>query len=67
MREILPFLLSTRQRENNLRDHIHRELVYRPLQFHKRSPHFIGVHNEPFSVVAMRVGDPDCSPARINR
>jgi len=67
MREILPFLLSTRQRENNLRDQIHRELVYRPLQFHKRSPHFIGAHNETLSLVAVRVRNEDRSPVGINR
>jgi len=59
-------LLSTRQRQNDLRDQIHREFVYRPLQFHERRQHFIGTHNEPLSV-AMRVNDPDCSPVGINR
>jgi hypothetical protein len=49
-----------------LRDQIHREFVYRPLQFHKRSPDFIGMHNEPPSVV-VRVSNPDCSPLGINR
>jgi hypothetical protein len=44
------FLLSTRQRQNDLRDQIHREFVYRPLQFHERRQHFIGTHNEPLSV-----------------
>jgi hypothetical protein len=29
-----------------LRDHTHRELVYRSLQFQKRSQQFIGTHNE---------------------
>jgi len=33
-----------------LRDQTHRELVYRPLQFHKPSEHFIGGHDEIFSV-----------------
>jgi len=27
----------------------------RPFQFHKGRQHFIGVHNEPLSIVAMRV------------
>jgi hypothetical protein len=40
-----------------LRDQTHRELVYRPLQFHERSQHFIGTHDETLSV-AMRVSDP---------
>jgi hypothetical protein len=36
-------------------DHqIHRELVYRPFQFQKRSQLFIGAHDEPF-FVAMRL------------
>jgi hypothetical protein len=29
------------------------------LQFHKGSPLFIGVHNEPLSIVAMCVNNPD--------
>jgi len=49
-----------------LRDQTHRERVYRPLQFHERSQHFIGVHNETFSVVAVGVNNPDRSPLRIN-
>jgi hypothetical protein len=44
-----------------LRDQTQRERVYRPLQFHERSQHFIGVHNEPLSVVAMRVSNPPTS------
>jgi hypothetical protein len=47
-----------------LRDQTHRELVDRPLQFHKRSPHFIGAHDETLSV-AMRVHYPDRSPFKI--
>ena len=38
-----------------LRDQTHRELVYRPLQFHKRSQLFIGTHNETLLVVVMSV------------
>jgi hypothetical protein len=45
-----------------LRDQTHRERVYRPLQFHERSQHFIRVHNETLSVTAMRVNNPDRSP-----
>jgi hypothetical protein len=36
-------------------------------QFHKRSQLFIRTHNEALSVIAMRVSNPDRSPARINR
>ena len=39
-------LLSTRQRQNDLRDQTHREFVNRSFQFHKRSQLFIGGHNE---------------------
>jgi hypothetical protein len=35
-------------------------------QFDKRSQFFIRTHNETLSVVAVRVNNPDCSPARIN-
>jgi hypothetical protein len=34
----------------------------RRFQFHKRSQLFIGTHNEPLSVVAMRVCNPNRSP-----
>jgi len=46
-----------------LRDQTHRERVYRPLQFHERSQHFIGVHHETPSVIAMRV----CNEDRASR
>ena len=36
-------------------------------QFHKRSQLFIRVNNEMLSVVAMRIGNPERSPAGINR
>jgi hypothetical protein len=43
--QMLPLLLSTRQRQNDLRNQIHRELVYRPFAvpvdahgYEKRSP-----------------------------
>jgi hypothetical protein len=32
-----------------LRDQTHRELVYRPLQFHERSQYFIRTYNETLS------------------
>ena len=38
-----------------------------PFQFHKRAQLFIRMHNEPLSVVAMRVNNPDRLPAGINR
>jgi hypothetical protein len=37
----------------------------RPFEFHKRRQHFIRVHNEPLSVVPMRIHNPDCSPFSI--
>src|SRR5216117_3818147 len=36
-----------------------------PLQAPKSTQLFIRTHNEAFSVVAMRIGNPDCSPMRI--
>src|SRR6516165_3087235 len=36
----------------------HRELVYRPFQFHKRSWQFIGTHDETLSVAVMRISNP---------
>jgi hypothetical protein len=39
----------------------------RRFQFHKRSQLFIRTHNEPLSVVAVRINNPDCSPVGINR
>jgi len=39
----------------------------RPFQFQKRSPLFIGVHNEPLSIVAVCVNNPDQSPVPIHR
>ena len=39
----------------------------RLFKFHKRGQLFIGVHNKAFSVVAMRVGNPDGSPVRNQR
>jgi len=38
----------------------------RHFQFQKRSQLFIGTHNEPLSVVAVRVSNPDRSPLGIN-
>ena len=42
----------------------HRERVYRPFQFRECGQDFIGTHDEALSV-AMRIDNPDCSPARI--
>jgi hypothetical protein len=58
MLRILAVLLSTLQCENDLRDQIHREVVYRPFQFQKRSQDFFCADDEALSV-AMRVHDPD--------
>jgi hypothetical protein len=49
-----------------LRHQTHRELVYRPLQFQKRSQVFIGAHDEAVSV-AVRVNDPNCAPSIVER
>jgi hypothetical protein len=38
----------------------------RRFQSQKRSQFFIGTHNETLSIVAMRVCNPDRSPARID-
>jgi hypothetical protein len=46
------------------RDQTHRQLVYRPFQFQKRSQYFIGAHNETLSIV-MSINDPDCAPFQI--
>jgi hypothetical protein len=35
-------------------------------EFHKRSHLFISSGDEPLSVVAVRVSNPDCSPVRIH-
>jgi hypothetical protein len=34
--------------------------------FEKRPQLFVGPHNEPLSIIAMRVSNPDRSPARIH-
>jgi hypothetical protein len=41
--------------------------VYRPLQFHERSQHFIGMHNETLSVTAVRVNNLDRASFEIER
>jgi hypothetical protein len=64
MRGILPFLESTRQRQNDLRNQTHRELMYRPLQVQKRSQYFFGSDDEALPV-AMCVHNPDRSPFAI--
>jgi hypothetical protein len=46
----------------SLQGQTHRELVNRPVHFQKRGQLFIRVHNEPLSVAAVRVSNPDCSP-----
>jgi hypothetical protein len=65
IRESLPLLLSTRQRQNDLRDQTHRELVNRPSKFNKRSQRFVCAHDETLSVT-MHVDNPDRSPFGIN-
>jgi hypothetical protein len=48
----------------HLQDQTHRELVYRRFQFHERSQHFIGTHDETLSV-AVCVHNPDRSPFKV--
>jgi hypothetical protein len=38
----------------------------RPFQFQKCSQLYIGLHNETLPIAAVRVGNPDRSPFRIN-
>ena len=63
-RDIAKFA-GTLSTKSNLRDQLHRELMYRPFQFNKRSQLFIRTHNETLSVAAMRVNDPNRSPFAI--
>jgi hypothetical protein len=42
-------------------------IANRQFKFDERSQLFIGVHNEPLSVVAMCISDPDRSPAAQDR
>jgi len=60
------FLLSTWQRQSDLRNRTHRELVNRSFQFNKRSQDFVGAHDEALSV-AMRVNNPDRLTVGIDR
>jgi len=59
-------LFSRAVSERPLQDQTHRELVYRPFEFQKRCQLFIRTHNEPFSVIAVRISNPDRSPSGIN-
>jgi hypothetical protein len=38
-----------------------------PIRVEKRRQPFIRTHNEPPTLAAMRVSDPDCSPFAIQR
>ena len=58
-REAGPAIIETLSLTNR-----HRELVYRSLQFQKRSQDFIGTHDEALPI-AMRVHDPDYAPFNI--
>src|SRR5262249_14021492 len=67
---VKPTAASTRAISNRsevLPDCIHREFVYRRLQFHKRSQLFIRTQNETLSVVSMCVSNPDCPSMKIER
>jgi hypothetical protein len=66
MSAFVPLLLSTRQRQSDLRDQIHREFVNRPFQFYKRSQLFVSAHHETLSVT-MRVNCPNCAPIIVER
>jgi hypothetical protein len=57
-------LIANARHAQPLRDQTHRGLVYRPLQFQKRSQQFIGANDETLSV-AMRVYNPDRAPFNI--
>jgi hypothetical protein len=52
-------LLSTPQRQSDLRDQTHREVVNRPFQFNKRSQLFIRTHSRQriSRMNSMRIGD----------
>jgi predicted metalloprotease len=54
----------TSKTQSDFQHQTHRELVYRPLQFHKRSQLFVRADDETLSV-AIRVNNPDRSPLRI--
>src|SRR4029077_19171091 len=47
-----------------LQNQTHRELMYRPLQFQKRSQYFFSTHDKPLPV-AMCVHNPNRSPFKI--
>jgi hypothetical protein len=61
-----PALSLILDRARGLREQAHRELVYRPLQFHKRRQLVIRTRNETLSVISMRVSNPNRSPFAIN-
>jgi hypothetical protein len=42
-----------------------RQAASRRFQFQKRRQLLIGVHNEALSVIAVRIRNPDCSPAEV--
>ena len=63
-RNAVSFSICTHVSARPLRHQTHRELVYRPLQFHKRSQLFLGTHHKTLSI-AMGVGNPDSSPPAI--
>jgi hypothetical protein len=67
MAQILTLLLSTWQRQSDLRYQTHREGVYRPFQFQKRSQQFVRADDKTPSVVAVRVNNPDRSLFKIPR
>jgi len=66
-REDAGFSRSLRQCQNDLRNQIHREFVYRRLQVQNRSQLFIRSHDETLSVAAMCVSNPDCASFVLER
>src|SRR5262245_45588683 len=46
-----------------LHDQTDRKLVYRPLQFHKRSQLFLGAHDEASIILAFRLSDAAAIPS----
>jgi hypothetical protein len=67
------FSAPTRQRQNRARIACTALNLFRqqidtncPFQFQKCCQDFFGTHNEALSIVAMCVGNPDCSPLTIH-
>jgi hypothetical protein len=66
-RHLVNSTLRSSPRDFGLALFAHQADTNRPFQLHKRSQLFICPHNETLSVAAMRVCNPDRSPAGIDR